>query len=212
LNKSGIKSVEDLKGKRIAIPYEGGDSHMYLVALLQEHGINPDEVTFVIVPYQLQIDALVNGEIDAASLFATHLAKMDLEGINYTVVTSSSDLLPWIDVLMIYTSTDYVENHPDVVRKFLRAFYKGQAYLETHPDAYEEYLVDCLGWQPQLLEKLDITKVQGLPHGGRFNETSWQEFMKVMVDVGFLDENIPIDRVYTEEYLPELEELSEGYL
>jgi len=208
LNESGIKNVEDLRGKRIAIPYVGGDTHINIVALLKEHGINPDEdVTFVVVPWPFMIEALIKGEVDVVGLLPQHLTVMELEGINYTIVTSSVDLLPRIESLIIYASTDYIEENPDVVRRFLRAFYRGQAYVETRPEAYKRYLADYGGWDPQVLEKLSIKKLLGMPHGGRFNETVWQEFIKLMVDNGYLKEEISVDRVLTEEYLPALKDL-----
>jgi NitT/TauT family transport system substrate-binding protein len=203
LEESGIKSVDDLKGKRIAIPYVGGDSHAYIVGILKKHGISPDEVTFVTVPWPYQIDALVKGEVDAAGLFSTHMAEMEMEGINYTIVASAGDLLPHIDVVVVYSSTDYIKEHPDVVRKFLRAFYRGQTYLKTHPEGYRKYLADYTGLEPELIEKLDIEKFQGVPTDGKFNEAFWQDFTKIMIDAGFLEEEIPLDRIFTEEYLPD---------
>lgn len=207
LNESGIEDPQDLRGKKLAIPYVGGDAHIYLLSLLKMHGIEEDEVTFITVPWPNHIEALVKGEIDTASLFITHLAKMDLEGIGYNIVMGSSELMPRSESVSIYSSTDYIEKNPETVRKFLRAYFRGQAYLENHPEAYKEYLAEYLGWEPELLEKMDVEKIHGLPHGGRFNETNWQEFSKLMVDTGFLEEEIPLDRVLTEEYLPELEEL-----
>lgn len=206
LEESGIKSVEDLKGKRIAIPYVGGDCHAYIVGILKKHGISPEEVTFVTVPWPYQIDAMVKGEVDAAGLFSTHLAEMELEGIAYTIVASAVDLLPRIDVVVVYASTDYIKENPEVVRKFLRAFYRGQKYLATNPEGYRGHLADYTGLEPELIEKLDLEKFQGVSTDGKFDEAFWQEFIEIMIDAGFLEEEIPLDRIFTEEYLPELEE------
>jgi len=203
LEESGIKSVEDLKGKRIAIPYVGGDSHAYIVGILKKQGIDPADVTFVTVPWPYQIDAMVKGEVDAAGLFSTHLAEMELEGINYTIVASAVDLLPRIDVVVVYSSEEFIKENPEVVRKFLRAFYRGQVYLKTQPEGYRAYLADYTGLEPELIEKLDLEKFQGVPTDGRFDEAFWQEFTKIMVDAGFLDEEIPLDMIFTEKYLPE---------
>jgi len=211
LAESGIEKPEDLKGKRIAIPYVGGDAHIYAVALLKKHGISPDEVTFVTVPWPFHIDALLKGEVDAATLLISHIANLRSQGIDYNIVMDSGELLPRRESVLIYTSTSYMEKNPEVVRGFLRAFYRGQAYLEAHPEEYKNYLAEYLGWKPEILEELDNLHENGLPHGlphgGRFDEKTWQDFIKIMVETGFLEEEIPVEKVYTEEYLPDLKDL-----
>lgn len=211
LGESGIKTPDDLRGKKIAIPYVGGDAHIYAVALLDKYGISPEEVTFVTVPWPFHIDALVSGEVDAATLLISHIANLQAQGIDYNIVMDSGELLPRRESVLIYSSNEYMEKNPEVVRKFLRAYYRGQAYLEAHPEEYKNYLAEYLGWKPETLEELNNLHENGLPHGlphgGRFDEKTWQDFIKIMVDTGFLEEEIPVDRVFTEEYLPELEDL-----
>jgi len=73
---AGIRSMEDLRGKRIMTP-RMTSAHYYLVAMLRSAGISEDEVTIVNLPradnvlasIDLMSDALLKGEVDVISIW-----------------------------------------------------------------------------------------------------------------------------------------------
>ncbi|STQ85687.1 TAXI family TRAP transporter solute-binding subunit [Helicobacter muridarum] len=66
--KSGIKSIEDLKGKRVAVGDRGSGVENNARFLLSEFGINYDDIKPDYLGYAAAADALQNGRIDAAFL------------------------------------------------------------------------------------------------------------------------------------------------
>ena len=64
-NNSGIASVADLKGKRIAVPV-GSTAHFSLMGALQHEGIAESEVTIMSMPPDQIAAAWEQGVIDAA--------------------------------------------------------------------------------------------------------------------------------------------------
>ena len=61
-----IKSVADLKGKRIGVNTINSVNWMYDRAFLRKHGLDPSQVTYVEIPFPSMIDALARGSVDAA--------------------------------------------------------------------------------------------------------------------------------------------------
>src|SRR5262249_16466625 len=66
--RANIKSIEELKGKRIGISRFGAASHMRVLNLLPRFGLAEKDVTFLqIGDTPARVVALVGGSIDASS-------------------------------------------------------------------------------------------------------------------------------------------------
>jgi ABC-type nitrate/sulfonate/bicarbonate transport system substrate-binding protein len=63
-----IHNPADLKGKRVGFT-PGTTSDYFLYAFLMRQNIQQNEITWVEIPAARQIEALVNGEVDAVSVF-----------------------------------------------------------------------------------------------------------------------------------------------
>lgn len=66
--KTGIESVDDLKGKRVAVGDQGSGVEIATKAVLEAHGITYDDITVDYLGYAEAADALRSGSIDAAFL------------------------------------------------------------------------------------------------------------------------------------------------
>ncbi len=64
----GIRTPADLRGKRVGFS-AGTTSDYFLYAFLLTENISPDEITAVNIPPARQVDAVVQGEVDALSAF-----------------------------------------------------------------------------------------------------------------------------------------------
>jgi len=66
LRSSGLKSVDDLRGKRISFGAPGATTNVLGELVLQAHGLTPQDYTPVYLGWQEAVDALSDGLIDAA--------------------------------------------------------------------------------------------------------------------------------------------------
>ncbi len=65
---SGIKSIADLKGKRVVIGPAGAGFEMFVGPILEEHGVTLDDIDPVNSPQGPAVDMLGDGSADAAFL------------------------------------------------------------------------------------------------------------------------------------------------
>ncbi|NQV27504.1 MAG: TAXI family TRAP transporter solute-binding subunit [Rhodopirellula sp.] len=65
---SGIKSIADLKGKRVVIGPAGAGFEMFVAPILEEHGVKLTEINAVNAPQGPAVDMLADGAADAAFL------------------------------------------------------------------------------------------------------------------------------------------------
>lgn len=64
--QSGIKSVADLKGKRVGVGDSGSGVELNAQMILEAHGMNYDDINEDFLSYAEAIDQMKNGQVDAA--------------------------------------------------------------------------------------------------------------------------------------------------
>ena len=94
--KSGIKNIEDLKGKRIAVGDQGSGTEVNARTLLEGFGITYDDITVDYLGFSEAADGMKAGKIEAA-FFSSGLPNsslMELEqGLDLQLVTINQDKL-----------------------------------------------------------------------------------------------------------------------
>lgn len=140
---SRIRTLADLKGKRIAINAPGNTLYLQVAAVLAEHGISPSDVRFVTsYNFPLMAGALKAGKIDAAVLpepFATAAEEMD--GIVPMADTDQSATTQFATVGYAATKT-WAAAHPKTLAAFDKALEEGQEIADTNRAAVEKAMED----------------------------------------------------------------------
>ena len=124
---SPIKSLADLKGKRIGSPQTtGAIGNLAVDVTLKAHGINPEDVTFVATPFPDELTALARHQVDA--VWAT-------EPFN-TVMKKKLGAQPLVDTMTGQMSgflvggwgtlASYAQKYPKTVAAFQRAMAQAQ--------------------------------------------------------------------------------------
>lgn len=66
LEETGIKSLADLKDKRIGIPVAGNTAYFQAIAVLEEYGLKKGDYKAIPMTYAEQADALKDGNLDVS--------------------------------------------------------------------------------------------------------------------------------------------------
>ncbi|SNB46221.1 ABC transporter substrate-binding protein [Geobacter sp. DSM 9736] len=122
----GIKTVADLKGKRVGTTL-GTSAHFYLDAYLNYYGMLISQVTLLDIPQKDLPDALARGEVDAVSVF---------EPYGYSTLAQlpeKSARLPKTELLRetfsLVAMKSYLLGHPETVKKILKAVERADAFI-----------------------------------------------------------------------------------
>jgi NitT/TauT family transport system substrate-binding protein len=123
---SSIKSIEDLKGKKIGLTTLGSSNHYMTGRLLEKHGMTVKDVELVpLNTTRNQMEALKGKNVDAVILNANNIVNTVKEGYG-RVLVNVADEMPYQSV-GTFISPKFAENKDAVVR-FLRAYIKGARY------------------------------------------------------------------------------------
>ncbi|MCF2538206.1 MULTISPECIES: ABC transporter substrate-binding protein [Streptomyces] len=140
VNPKKIKSLKDVKGKKIATPQLGNTQDVALLNWISEQGWKVDaesgkgDVSVVRTDNKITPDAYKSGSIDGAWVPEPTASKLVADGAK--VLLDESEL--WPDKKFVITniivSQSFLKEHPDVVEAVLRGSVKTNEWINANPD------------------------------------------------------------------------------
>ena len=140
VNPKKIKSLDDVKGKKIATPQLGNTQDVAFLNWIAEQGWKVDaqsgkgDVSVVRTDNKVTPDAYKSGSIDGAWVPEPTASKLVAEGGK--VLLDESSL--WPDKKFVITniivSQKFLTEHPDVVEAVLRGSVKTNKWINANPD------------------------------------------------------------------------------
>ena len=133
LTESGIETPGQLSGKKVGTPGLPWNDAM-LKTMLEADGASVDDVEVVDLGWNVG-PGLMAGEVDAIiGVYWTYESiVMGREGFETNVIYPHDWNVPSYYELVLVTSEDNVENNPDLVERFVRAFNKGYEQAASDP-------------------------------------------------------------------------------
>jgi taurine transport system substrate-binding protein len=129
---SGITKVEDLKGKKIAVPL-GSTAHYSLMGAMKNAGLTSADVEVIgMKPDQISA-AWDQGQIDATFIWEPARGKAMKTGkmiIAANQVTGAPTFDGWV------VNTEFAKTNPDFMTKFLKAIEAANTAYNSNPDAW----------------------------------------------------------------------------
>lgn len=128
---SDIKDIAQLRGRSVAVQ-PGFVNHFFLLYVLDQHGISPNEIRIEAMEPDVAGAAFVAGRIDAAVTWEPWLSKAKTRP-GGTVLLTSADV-PGIIVDVVTARDGFAEAHPKAVTGLIRAWFRAVDYLQTRPE------------------------------------------------------------------------------
>ena len=118
---SGIKKIEDLVGKSVAVN-RSGLGEFLLIAALEKHKVDRSKVKFVYLNPPDAAPALAAGKVDAWSMWspAVDIARIDYKA--HDILNEGRDLDFQIDYSSYVTSKKFATENPAIVRAIAAAY------------------------------------------------------------------------------------------
>ncbi|GAA3200457.1 aliphatic sulfonate ABC transporter substrate-binding protein [Actinocorallia longicatena] len=138
VNPDKIKSVDDLKGKKIATPQLGNTQDVALRYYLKGKGLKAEkdgtgDVKVVPQENSQTIDTFKSGDIDGAWVPEPFASRLILESGGKKLI-DEKDL--WPDKKFVITHlivrTDYAKDHPDIVKKLVEGLVASNDFINTN--------------------------------------------------------------------------------
>ena len=133
-----IKTIADLKGRKIGVSAPGSATHMFVLQLLAKAGLKAGDVSAIGVgTTQTALSAFERGDIDALSLFDPIMIDLEQRGLA-TVLADARNTAGSTAIFggpyasgSLYGDTGWLDKNPDAVRGAAAAILEAVTFLKT---------------------------------------------------------------------------------
>jgi NitT/TauT family transport system substrate-binding protein len=208
-----LTKPNDLKGLTIGI-HPAGSTYIFFKAFLAANGLAEKDMTLnsVSPPYE---SYLLLGRVQViAGYLDAEVPELEAKagGAGSLSIMQGSDFGWQAYGSGLFTSEAMIKSKPDLVKHFVTAYTKAFDYVIAHPEEAADITAKAVpGYADKkdvLLDQLKadiaatftspVTKDHGL---GWMTDGQWAETLKTLTDQGVLKAEVPVNAVYTDQFL-----------
>lgn len=140
----GIRSIADLKGKKVGVPGLASSHHMFVSLMAAHIGLDPvEDIRWVASASPPPVELFADGKIDAVLGFPPEPQDLSARHIGHVVVDTTVDR-PWSQYFccVLAGNSEYVRSYPVATKRVMRAILKATDLCATEPASVARRLVD----------------------------------------------------------------------
>jgi len=126
---SSIKTVADLKGKKIVGP-KGTILHQLLLEALKKDNMKVDDVQFINMGIPQGVSAMMSGSADAALVAGPAVPQAVDKGAH--IITTGEGLVD--ATIVIAARGDFLDKHEDIAKRYMSVHQKSLDFMKNNPD------------------------------------------------------------------------------
>jgi NitT/TauT family transport system substrate-binding protein len=139
-----IRTISDLKGKRVGIDFLGAGKHRYVTIMAASIGLDPEEdIEWVVEPDSDPLELFAEKKVDAFLGFPPEPQELRARKVGHVILNTTTDK-PWSQYFccMIAGNAAFVRDHPVATKRVLRAILKANDMCAAEPERTARQLVD----------------------------------------------------------------------
>jgi NitT/TauT family transport system substrate-binding protein len=139
-----IRTISDLKGKRVGISMIGSSGHLLLAIMAAQVGLDPHHDIDWVTNREGNFMALfAQGQVDAFLAFPPEPQELRARKLGRMILSLGSDQ-PWSQYFccIAFGNRDFVRDHPIATKRYLRAILKAADICANEPERAAQQLVD----------------------------------------------------------------------
>lgn len=186
---SGIKTLAELKGKKVATNQFRNVVHLYILAALDEAGLPPNSYSVVEVPYPQMPDALFNTQVDAIYEVDPFNIALEESGKARDLGSASFKVHPNMRIAGYIATQKWLDTNADVARRFQRAYAKSARHVSQNMDKQGEWNIKYFRLKPEWKDKVTPALFPDVDLSSDF-VASMEKTKALMLKYGFLKKNL----------------------
>src|ERR1700747_41500 len=130
---SAINSIDDLRGKTVAVPNRFSNQWLLVIKALKEHNLSPNDIHMVEMPPPDMPAALFSHAVDAITSGEPFMGQTELDGYG-RVLWLTKDVWPNFISCVLAVHEDMIKNHRDVVQRLVDGIAKSGKWIDASMD------------------------------------------------------------------------------
>jgi NitT/TauT family transport system substrate-binding protein len=195
VSRPEIKTLADLRGKKIGTQRIGGSDHLAAEAILEAKGLEPAEVQFVTLGADepVRMEMLKKGLVDAISVSPPGPMRLQKEGFH--ILGGPKDLKVGSPIAAISITDARLKENREQAKKVLRAHVRALRFIRERK---EEVILIMMQWLQQTrevaAESYDLIVPSFSPDGGT-SDATYQFAIDTRLKSLKSDKKVPLSQV-----------------
>jgi NitT/TauT family transport system substrate-binding protein len=199
---SSIKTVDDLKGKKLGCTTVGSLTHWIGDRINQVKGWGPAGITMVPIGGMPPARAAIKtGQLDGY-IGALEVGYSLEEAKEWRVITTATPFVEHFITHVIFARDDLIQKRPQAVRAFLQGWFETIAFMKANKAKTVEITSQVLQLSPTVVSRAYDEQIGIFTTDGMFDPMAVAVLKKSFIEMGLLKEP-PEDKVmFTTQFLP----------
>jgi ABC-type nitrate/sulfonate/bicarbonate transport system substrate-binding protein len=201
-NDGDIKSVHDLKGKKVGISTVGSITSWLVDEVSQQKGWGNDGMTAVPIGEDgARVAALKSKAIEGAVVnLAVALNYADHGDGN--IILRFGDIAKHFHAHVIFATDKAIEKRPDDLRRFLKGWFETIAFMRTHKDETVKIAMPVLDTDATLTGQIYDELMPMFTDDGHFDPRGLAALRRSFVEMKTLPQEPDMSKLINESFLP----------
>jgi NitT/TauT family transport system substrate-binding protein len=204
---SPIKTIADLKGKKIGYTNPRSTSQALAILLLKKAGYKPEDAELTKTGgFGPMVAALELGQIDVAAVTEPLWSK---NKDKYRVLITGAEALPPLDNVVGITTGEAAKTKADFIKAVIRARRKAIKFMIEHPDEAGDLIAPDFNITPEVarsaIRNLTKSMTEGIPYWGegQIHLEGMKRIIEVQKSVGAIEGDFDISKMIDTSFLPD---------
>jgi ABC-type nitrate/sulfonate/bicarbonate transport system substrate-binding protein len=193
--RPGIKSVAELRGKKLAAQARGLSDRIAAEAILESKGVDLKDVQFVTISGDLPVrmSVLTSGLADAVCLLPPGPVLLERDG--YRIIAGPNDVKVGSPTMGLSASNQRLAEKRSEVRRVIRALVRGLRFVRDRREDTVAIMAQWLGQKPEVASKSYDLVLPGFSSDGGISDATMQAIVDLRMQTLGLPKPASLDQL-----------------
>jgi NitT/TauT family transport system substrate-binding protein len=199
--KSPYNDIKEMKGKKFAITTVGSLTDWLLKrAALSEGWKHDDLIGVPLGGFETNYAAFKTGQVDGIVL-AIESCYMLVNRGEGKIIARMGDYAPHFHTHVIYARNEIIAKNPDLVKRFLDAWFETIAWMKTNKEKTVEISARVLKSTPEIISRAYDEQIKMLQDNGKFDPEAIKVIKESLIEMDILDKQPTDDQLFTTQFV-----------
>ena len=199
---SPVKSIADLKGKRIGVTTAGSLTDWLVRELSRQQGWGSTGIQIApLGQMQARLAAMDRGELDGTVQEAANGYELEEAGKTRNLLLFG-DIAKHFYTHVIFATNDMVDNRADVLQRFLRGWFKTIRFMKANKDFTMKSAGKTIEIRPSVMLKVYDTQIASFSDDGAWDMAAIDVIRHSLNELGILNRVPEAKELYTDKFVP----------
>src|SRR5262249_12492514 len=197
-----VKTVGDLKGKRIGVTTMGSLTDWLVPELSRQQGWGSDGIQILALgQMQARLAAIQRGELDGMVIESATGYELEEAGKAKNFILFG-DIAKDFYTHVIFATDEMIDKRPDLLRRFLRGWFRTIAFMRANKDFAVASEAKTIEVKPAIAAKIYDAQIGGFSADGAWSAAAIDVIRHSLKELGILNTVPDAKTIYNDKFVP----------